>query len=105
MTDQIKDGPKFSAGLLVALGLCAGAALGLALARRASLRSHTEITESVEELKGRTQKVLDELSENVAGLLDQTRSTLEQAMESGKHFAAAQVETLQETIVHGAEES
>ena len=83
MTDERDDGKKTSIGLWVALGLGVGTALGLALARRAALQSHTEISESVEDLKERTHRVLNELS-----------AKLDQA-----------VETLQETIVHGAEES
>ena len=94
MTDERGDGTRVSVGLLVSLGLGVGALLGLALARRAAHRSHTEISESVEELKDRTQRVLSELS-----------AKLEQAMETGRNFAAVQVETLQETIVHSAEES
>ena len=84
MTDEHEGrGAHASVGLLVALGLGVGAALGLALARRAALKSHAEISESVEDLKARTQRVLNELT-----------AKLDQA-----------VETLQETIVHGAEES
>ena len=105
MTDQIEDSSQSNVGLLLALGLGVGALLGLALARRVTRQSHVEISESVEELKERTQKVLNELSENVAGLLDQTRSMVGQAVESGKDFAAAQVETLEQTIVHSADES
>ena len=97
--------PHVNVGLLVALGLGVGAVLGLALARRSARQSHVELSESVEELKERTQRVLNELSENVAGLLDQTRTQVEQAIDSGRGFAATQVETLQETIIHGAEES
>ena len=105
MTDEQGHHTRVNIGLLVAGGLGAGALLGLALAERAARRSHGEIAESVEELKERTQRVLNELSENVAGLMDQTRSSLEQAVETGKTFAAAQVETLQETIGSGAEEA
>ena len=87
MEDAITRDSKINVVLLTTLGLGAGALLGLALARRAAQQSHLEISESVEELKERTQRALNELSENVTGLLDQTRTTL------------------QETIVHGAEES
>ena len=72
MADDTEDNSKIGvtpAGL--ALGLGVGALLGLALARRAARQSHVEISETVEELKERTQKVLDELSENVSDLLDQ----------------------------------
>ncbi len=105
MADEIQDNRHTNVGLLLALGLGVGAVLGLGLARRAARQSHVEISDSVEELKERTQKMLNELSENVAGLLDQTRAQVEQAVETGRDFAAAQVETLQETVVHGAEES
>lgn len=105
MTDENPDSFHANVPLLIALGLGAGALLGLGLARRAARQSHVEINESVEDLKERTQKVLNELSENVADLLDQTRAKVEQAVETGRNFASAQVETLQETIVHGAEDA
>ncbi|MBV9849410.1 MAG: hypothetical protein JO250_06960 [Armatimonadetes bacterium] len=91
MTDEHEDSPNIRAGLLVALGLGIGALLGLALARRAARQSHVEVVQSVEELKERTQRLLNDLSENVAGLLDQTRST--------------RVETSPDTIAGGAEGS
>ena len=105
MTDEIPESGHANVGLLVALSLGVGALLGLALAHRAAQQSHGEISDSVEDLKERTQKMLNELSENVAGLLDQTRAQVEQAVDSGRGFAAAQIETLQETIAHGAEDS
>ncbi len=83
MTDENAEGPKINVGLLIGLGLSAGTLLGLALARRAARQSHVEIRESVEELKERTQKVLNELSENVTDLLDQTRSTLQESIGRG----------------------
>ncbi len=94
-----------SVGLLVGLGLGVGAVLGLGLARRATRRGHAEMAESVEELRERTQRVLNELSDGVAGLLDQTRSQVEQAVETGREFAATQREMLDETLGHGAEEA
>jgi hypothetical protein len=87
------------------LGLGTGALLGLTFALRASRRGHAEIAESVEELRERTQRVLNELSEGVSEILEQTRLQVEQAVETGREFGVAQRETLEENIVHGPEEA
>jgi hypothetical protein len=92
-------------GVWVGLGLGAGALLGLTLALRAARRGHAEMAETVEELRERTQRVLNELSEGVSEILEQTRLQVEQAVETGREFGAAQKETLEETIVHGPEDA
>ena len=108
MTDQApgnEHGAGLNVTLLVGLGLGVGALLGLGLALRATRRGHAEMAESVEDLRERTQRVLNELSEGVTGLLEQTRAQVEQAVETGREYAATQRETLDETIGPGAEEA
>ena len=82
MADEAGGGRAVNVPLMIALGLGAGAVLGLALARRAAQRSRGEVAESVEELKRRTQKVLSDLSGNVADLLDQSRASVTGAEEA-----------------------
>ncbi len=63
-----------SLGLLllaaIGAGALSGAALGLLLARRPHALAGDEITESVDDLKRRAEKILDELSQSAASSSD-----------------------------------
>ena len=77
MADQYERNPGNVVWYGIALGILAGIAAGLIVAVKHSRDKHDPLAESVEELKSRAERVLNELSESVTEIIQQAHNHVE----------------------------
>lgn len=74
MADQNERNPGNVVWYGIGLGILAGVAAGLLVAVKHSRDKHDPLAESVEELKSRAERVLNELSESVSEIIQQAHN-------------------------------
>jgi len=65
----------------IGAGTLIGAAIGLLLSQRASREAQVSVTESVEELKQKTERMLEELTGSVAALVHRSQEPIPELRE------------------------